>query len=241
MIKKETLEKIELIFKIVGIVAAGFWAYYIFYYEKTVEPNREHSYLDINTKIEKTGKMGKKKCNIAYKVTITIKNNSKVREKLLASWYHIVGRSLDFDVDASDSSYYAGNVKSLDTIRRFPRYFYDNQKISHTIETGKLHEGIWLNPEQQLTNEFIVFIPQNKFQVLEVYAYGTTVKNDEKIGVRWSVLKYNSEVVPEYGINLGNNKEPDWQKLDDVSHSQYIKEYDMVFSRQITELFIGQD
>lgn len=229
---KTFLEKTEIIFRILGIIIAGSWIASTYFYEKMIEPKNQPSFLNISHEIEKVDELKDIK---VYRIRVTFQNKSKVREKLIASWYHVVGQIYDYNINTDDTAWVNSNSKALlEGYSSFRRYNIIDS--SSNIGTGQLFDPIWLNPEQEIETQFLAFIP-DIFESIECLFYGTTVKSDERVDVRWVIDQTLGDNIPEYGINTGNGTEPNWEILDDKQHSSYIKKFDMVYTRKTIEIY----
>ena len=224
--------------QIIAIFIAASWAIYTFYFEKILEPSKYPTFLTINSDVTKVSENEE---FTQYKVKLTVLNKSKARECLLASWYEMDAFKLNIDTGINNAGYYQMLLKYWGNSSRVPRYSsydFDNYKV---VNTGKiLNEGVWLNPDQEFTQEFVTLIPNHTFEEMRLSLNAITAKDNAGMRAYW--LTYSNGSTNPLIIAGTNDK--DTITMHDYFGSKkqvsvYFKKYDLSYSFNENEYSLG--
>jgi hypothetical protein len=169
----------------IAIVMAAIWAIWKFIYEDRILPDRIPPHVIMTSEMEK---IGSRDSITAIRVKVDIHNTSKRKVYVLSSWYHIAGSRIDtYDLANVDfSGALKNNMNDQNITRRTPRYFYD--KDFTIVEAGKLLDnGWWFEADEEFSKSFIVFLPENKYDLIKLRADVNVAKHIEPFVDRWEV------------------------------------------------------
>ena len=225
--------------QITAIFIAAIWAIYTFYFEKILAPSKYPTFLTLNSEISK---VSENENYALYRVKITVLNKSKVRESLLASWYEVDAFSLLIDTTITDKRYIQILDSNWGNYIRFPRYNYYDYSNYKVVNSGKiLNEGLWLNPDQEFTEEFVTLLPNNKYEELSLTLNAITAKDNAGMHVHWFDNPDGS--ANPIVIAGENNKDTihmsDFNRKKKKQVSSYFTKYDLSYTFNDNEYSLG--
>jgi hypothetical protein len=168
-------ESISHIVQAFAILAAGIWAFYTFIYEDRIKPASEPPITSINTSLIPVGKKGSL---IAIQAHTQLSNIGKVRIRLLADTFNVIGVTVQ---TGKSEEQHSGYIKSN---------LYSKEITSQVLmKTGELLKGATANPNgsyildpgESANKDFIVYVPDNKFDLIRMRSAFVVTKNLTKI------------------------------------------------------------
>lgn len=128
------------------------------------EPSARPPYV-IMTATMKT--VGEHNSFVALKGSINVHNKSKVKVHIFATWYNVFGIKNEMYNDLKDINTY---VDSMNKIYDDSVVFNLNSQPSESnvLAFGRLLEGWVLYPDEEGSSEFVVYVPSNKYDHVEI-------------------------------------------------------------------------
>ncbi len=142
-------ESISHIVQALAILAAGFWAFYTFIYEDRIKPASEPPITSITTSLTPVGKKGSL---IAIQAKTQLHNIGKVRIRLLADTFNVIGVIVQPEKSEEKHS---GYIKS--------NLYSQEVKSQVLMKSGELLKGAtvepngtyFLDPDESVNKDFI--------------------------------------------------------------------------------------
>jgi hypothetical protein len=220
----------------IAIVIAAIWAIWKFIYEDRILPDRLPPHLVMTSEMEK---IGTRSSITAIRVKVDIHNTSKRKVYVLSSWYHIAGSRIDtYDLANVDfSGALKNNMNDQNSTRRNPRYFYDKDFM--IVEAGKvLDNGWWFEADEKFSKSFIVFLPENKYDLIRLTADVNVAKNIDPFVDRWEINE-DCSVYPVTYLKLEGfeNDTSRVKRYDPLAkHKDIQSKYHLVHTNTASEL-----
>ncbi|MBC7881357.1 MAG: hypothetical protein H7Y37_08485 [Anaerolineae bacterium] len=168
-------ESISHIVQALAILAAGFWAFYTFIYEDRIKPASEPPITSITTSLTPVGKKGPL---IAIQAKTQLRNIGKVRIRLLADTFNVIGVTVQTGKsEEKHSGYLKSNLYSKEV------------KSQVLMKSGELLKGAtanpnasyYLDPDESVNKDFIIYLPDNKFDLIRMKSVFVITKNFTRI------------------------------------------------------------
>lgn len=184
--RKRKVDSIKDWLQVMAIVTAALWAIWKFIYEDRILPERIPPHVIMTSEMEK---IGQKNSLLAIRVRINVHNSSSRKVNVLTSWYQISAAKIRaYELD--DSTFSASLEENMNGqfFTRLPRNFYD--EVFQIIEAGKfLDNGWWFEADEKSSVDFVVYIPENKYDLIRLLAGINVGKNVEPFVFRWNVTE----------------------------------------------------
>lgn len=218
--KPKLIEKVQLIKEILSIIAlfiGGAWVATTYARDNVLKPLNEPPHIIISSTLEK---IGKKDSLIALKVTTNLHNTSNQQAKILSNYSYIEG--IKVTNSSIDDSKYKESIKAQVVKNNFVLKRHYNISKEIVMNYGKVTQDEWfiLYPEETYSDNFIFYVPSNKYDKLKFYVAYTFSKKDieslnfqrkfSKLGYAYDEAYMNDMKtrVQDYCINLIKNKKP---------------------------------
>lgn len=164
-------ESVSHIVQALAILAAGFWAFYTFIYEDRIKPASEPPITSITTSLTPVGKKGSL---VAIQAKTQLRNIGKVRIRLLADTFNVVGITIQ---TGRSEEKHSGSIKSS---------LYSKEVGTQVLmKSGELLKGAtvdpngsyYLDPNESVNKDFIIYVPDNKFDLIRMKSVFVITKN----------------------------------------------------------------
>jgi hypothetical protein len=247
-------DKINNYAQVGAIIAAGFWAYFTFFYTEEVKPAKEHPMVLLTATLEKVGRktireQGKTVTMIAVRAAVNAQNTSKARVTVMSAYFNARGDNVGPGQNG-DKNAYSDYVKGLvaksnegqDTIVSR----YDTPQGSEVIHSSNLMQGGWaLDPGEQYSRSTIFYVPERKYDFLTIKFDVFVAKDpryEEKLEVQWGAK--DGELQTDFFVRRDevpcDKNDParncDQYNPNNKSHVQLKEKYGIVHNDTISAL-----
>jgi len=150
------------------------------YFKEVVEPRRQPATLCVTSSLKEISKTDQL---TAVQVTINMKNSSTQKVIVLDSWFNVSGIEITPRENPPNDTKFADEINqiivngasSLDHV-----YRYSQEKNNALITGGLLLDKTWyFDPGEETSANFVVYVPNGKYQLLRLYSNITLSKSDE--------------------------------------------------------------
>jgi len=192
---QSNLEKAESIFKIIAVLIAAYWSYYVFTYENITVPERDKIEKEHQQSIDALIKTEIKPVGVVermsyFMLTVTIKNVSNIPEKFPVSYFNIYGETLE-GYDSKRHYYYNPDFDSEDSSTDTYVYYHGGEYF-HSGEL--LGRGAKLGPQSESMCTRIIAFPTGKYNALVVTSVVYQSKTDLDFDIDWNVDSASKKV-----------------------------------------------
>jgi hypothetical protein len=207
------LKKIEPIIRVAAVCIAAIWTFFLFEYQNVILPSKEP--LAAETTLQLT-KIDSKDSFNRIKVSVNIKNVSKVPEKFVAGYFNAVG-FFDEQYNIPDTSYNLTpiNTRPLVYDYDYSAYEYHPRDRLCFAFSQILPDNTILQPNENRQMSEIITFPKNKYEYVRVILDIMQSKIEENCLVDWHKAD-DSQISPVVTITHGS---------DTTTLSFYVRNY----------------
>lgn len=196
-------EKFSHIAQILFLALGAIWAFYVFIYDARIVPSQQPPQVTVSGELEQ---VGRKDGLVAVKAKLSVKNPGKSRAIFLAAFYNLIGYKLNKleAVEATDQQYIGRLNEKRAVKEESPCNFYGPEinasryyrKGEETfINGGNLLIGSWLDPDDQYTREYVFYVPEENYDLVQLQ-FNTYVTKDYQL-IKWQNVEDHMRAVPE--------------------------------------------
>ncbi len=163
--------------EIIAILAAGFWAFYVFVYENRIKPSFTDPQIDVRATLQETSRRGGA---IGVLLKTEIRNLGTVRVYFAGYSVTVLGKRMTLaahPVPPAPNS--DQDASAFFTLSR-PTAVYGFGVITYLGNATSQH-GLELEPGGDVEQEHTFFIPENRFDVLTARVEGCIAKSNARI------------------------------------------------------------
>jgi hypothetical protein len=175
------------VIEIAAILAAGFWAFYIFVYENRIKPSLADPQVDFSASLQPAGvQRGLRAIRLDY----TERNVGTVRARFLGSAITVVGRRvLESRVPLPPTTKdLRTQLNAFFTLSRPVPVFSYAQVFVHGDPASPSDD--WLDPGSYADRQWIFYVPAGRFDVLSVVVDARYTKVDDRTLRTWIRLAH---------------------------------------------------
>jgi hypothetical protein len=181
---KSLEDRINTWVQIIGILVAGAWAGYAFFYKEIWLPEGAPVNVSLNLEIHQAESGVSNKDGLrAYSLVAAATNPSTRQVKLFKSIWIVygyrIGVKTSFDLDE------AAKALNADDLRMTSRFF-DNQNVA-IVATGRLFEDEALEPQEKIGRTEVLYVPDGVYDALELAVFVPNVSDDTGLDLSWKL------------------------------------------------------
>jgi hypothetical protein len=177
------LKKIEPIIRIAAICIAAIWTFFLFEYQNVTLPSREP--IAAETTLQLT-KIDSKDSFNRVKVSVNIKNVSKVPEKLITGYFNAVGFVVERH-NNPDTAFILDPINTQPLIYDYDysAYEFHNQVLLFFAFSQILPDNTVLQPNENRQMSEVVTFPKDRYEYIRVFLDIMQSKIEEDYKVEW--------------------------------------------------------
>lgn len=222
---RTNLERIESVFKIIAVVIAALWTFYLFEYENVILPKREPIALSVKVDSKKMGEIN----GLTFiKLSIVFKNDSKIKEKIVSAYLNTCGYKIAGSGKDSSFGDYATMVENNDLKEdNFSNYRkVQPNSLQYFHFSRLLSDNFPLAPGEEQTAYTVIAFPTKKFDMVHTEIVLTQSKADAPVLVKWE--KDSSQQISSYVMRV-DGKDTIPLDLSDTHPKpfQFLKKYNI--------------
>jgi hypothetical protein len=233
--KKQNLEYAELFLKVLAFLVGGYWTIYIFKYQYEILPESEPTSLVLKSSIKQVGTLD---TLIFYQIELTMQNKSKSRIKIPASYYNIVGNSIQKFI--YDDKRFAPNKLGSDALFHNNFFSYDTSS-SLIVQTDKILEyDSYISPESEFQIQHTFAVSKKRFETLTVTISTISAKKNANIITKWEYDNVGRISAHPYVVKTHIFGKNDTILYNSSKEKPLGEKYDIYFTTIVNDYFLNK-
>ncbi len=199
-------------------------------------PQHEPRSLEVRSSLEKVGENAN---FVVIKGTIKIKNITKTRVEMLGGYYNVTGSKIE-PAKMSDKEYSESLARQLrEKGRTRSARHYWQSKFETVFGSRVFDDTTWFDAEQEYEHEFHVYVPRNRYDLVQLQVVMDYAKNRKLVSAIWKVDKYGEiqamacRKLPDFQKDQTNCEELD---PDSPQYDEFARKYGIAQTDSLSEL-----
>lgn len=165
--------------QILIIIAAGIWGAYTFIYKEIIVPSRLPASLDVTSEMDA---LGQKDGFVLVRVRVHIQNTKDIKVYSPALWFTVYGLNFDGMNTPAENN---GTMQITPLSVERSKY---SSKTEMVVAAWRLENWeVWYQPGDETFNEHLFYIPENRYQAIQLKLEYMVIKNIDQIStVSWA-------------------------------------------------------
>jgi hypothetical protein len=192
----------------IGIVLAAAWGIYTFVYEKIILPKAAPINTTMTLQVKRIDvHVARKVKLIPVEVRVTATNPSPRTIYLLSTLWTAHGETLSAN-NAGEDAMLSSIMESANNRTGENSHKYASLQSPIMVGGGNLFSDEVLRPGETISTTILIFVPMDKFDLIEVHTYIPTVTKSEGIRVKWQLAEKEKEMRQVLYWQRGDKQEP---------------------------------